>query len=228
MKTNVNASKPGFRAALFLSLAALVSSMLVTTTAAPANAAPRDNWTAVNLGGGGDYFDNYDYHTSSRTLGLNGDGWATNVDWAINLFFTGNASISALIYLGPRVGFAAGGGIEHGYVSGTMYQTGGLKQASGCSIPDSMHFRPYAKSNDRSYDMNVGYFVVASAHDDHYEGCGYTDQEPNSKHFISQAFANYGYRVDQDSGAYYFYNYENGYIDGKWWWNTGNPDVIHM
>ncbi|GAA2023653.1 hypothetical protein GCM10009839_21630 [Catenulispora yoronensis] len=194
-------------------------------TAAPSASADINAPNVVNIyfGGGGNTFYNYDFHSTS--------GVSSNIDWGIDLVFSGGgANIPALRSVVNKAGFNGSGSGQYGFISdiGQWDMSTGEKQGSGCTWPDSYHMRQYARNVYSSYDSSIGFYVVASTHNDHYENCGgYSEEDETSKHVFSGAFRNAGYAVNDDYWG--LSNTQEGTdAHGKRWDNTGWASWIHM
>jgi hypothetical protein len=121
--------------------------------------------------GDGDVVNNYDY----RSKGYYYD----NVDWAVSVFFTGNAEIDKVKdFYDPYL--PASGGTMYAYLkdgsSSAWDKDGGIK-TSYCSTNDryTNHLRLYADGDDRMYNLTYGYYVFGTTHLDHAE-CGTTNK----------------------------------------------------
>lgn len=192
--------------------------------AAPAQAQARSvTWQNLTLPGGGDAFDNYDYHSRSRT--------ESNVDWPVNLIFVNNATVPKVKE--PVAGdFPRSGSIQHGWVAGDWDDDRGRKQFEGdCKAKgDNYHFRVYAPSNtDRMYNMTYGYFGIGTSHNDYSEGCGdewFGDSEV-AEGKVAEAFRSHGYSVSEDN--LWLDNYEAYAREGTGIWNNdGMATVINI
>ena len=193
---------------------------------APTASAADTNPPVVNSywGGGGDTCYNYDCHNTS--------GSSSNIDWGIDIIFSGGsgANIPAIRSVVNNAGFNGPGGTEYGYIANRNYWDGstGEKKPSGCTYPDSYHMRQYAMNIYSSYDPNIGYYVFASTHNDHWENCGgWTEETEASKQTFSGVFANAGYSVQDDYWG--LSNTEEGTdSNGKVWDNNGWASWVHM
>ncbi|HYN94875.1 MAG TPA: hypothetical protein VES42_13585 [Pilimelia sp.] len=191
----------------------------VLTAAAPAQAdrVIQGSWLNITMPGGGDSFDNYDYRSTSRS--------PNNVDWAVNLIFTNNATVPKVKAVVSAVQPHAGS-LMYSYVRGGWDQDRGLKQFPGawgggtCPGNHNYHFRVFAPSNtDRMYNVNLGYFVIGTSHNDYREGCsnGYAGDNEQAESHVATMYRTRGYAVRED--YWNLYNRETIW-DGPHHWNN--------
>jgi hypothetical protein len=118
-------------------------------------------------------FYNYDFGTPTCAR-------ANNVEWPIDLLFTGNASINA-IYADLNSPFRYGNpwtSTEYARINdgaGTFWaRNAGRKTLAESVGSEDDHYRVYAYSQ-RNYTTGLGYFVIGSMHRDFNEGGGITN-----------------------------------------------------
>lgn len=187
-------------------LGVTVAGLVAAPSGAQADRVIDGAWYSVTFPGGGDAFDNYDYRSEQRS--------PSNVDWAVNLVFTNNATVPKVkSVVSPVMPYA--GGIMYSYVRGSWDQDRGLKQHDGgwgdgtCPGNDSYHFRVYAPSaTDRMYNVNLGYFVIGTGHNDYREGCSnaYAGDNETVESYVAGLCRTRGYQVVED------------------YWNLSNPE----
>ena len=178
-------------------LAALAGSVL---GGAPAEAASTTHLRPVALPGGGQGFDNYDYVTPH--------GAANNVDWAVDLVFTNNATVNK-----TSAGWSAAnpgwkyGANAFGWVNSSYDSSLGLKQYNNgnCSRKaENFHYRTYANpATDTLISTSYGYFVIGTAHSDFAENCtdgsAKTYNEEAAENYIGNMFVANHYAVYRNS-----------------------------
>jgi hypothetical protein len=174
-----------------------LSSILVALLGVFMNPANAQAGTAQNVGYlqiGDDYFINHDFYGKTYS--------SDNVDWMMNYLFYGSASQS---------------GIEDVLLAGTYWQDataqfgnkynwlnnnnggwiwegadGKTTSRPGCGS-DRYHYRPYAPNDQNFYDPTSagwGYWVVASSHRDHNDGCkGWSGNSEDAEKDISKTIS---------------------------------------
>lgn len=118
---------------------------------------------------GNDKFYNFDF-TSQNVDGC-------NVDWPINFVFTNDATVDRVKDRMAEEGYDDEGGgmwgrLNNGNPSNWEWNWDlGKKNYSetDCFLGEVEHYRAYAADNNRMYNMNWGFYVVASSHIDHLE-----------------------------------------------------------
>ncbi len=189
--------------------------VLAAATPAQADRVINGTFRYLTLSGGGDAFYNYDFNSQSIS--------STNVDWAVNLVFVGNATVPKVKAVVSSI-MPYAGSIKYAFVAGGWDQDRGLKQTQGGSCPGgtSYHFRVYAPSStDRMYNVNYGYFVVGTAHNDYKEGCSgsYAGDNEQAEAYVRGGFDARGYLVV--ANAFWLNNVETTYDGGHHWNNNG-------
>ena len=121
---------------------------------------------------GNDKFYNFDFNSQ------NVDG--CNVDWPINFVFTNDATVDRVKQRMEPVGYDNEGGgmwgrLNNGNPSNWEWNFDkGRKNYTlpDCLVGDIEHFRVYAADGNRMFNMNWGFYVVATSHIDHDECSG--------------------------------------------------------
>jgi|Deesub1362B_J571_1020462.scaffolds.fasta_scaffold02069_4 hypothetical protein len=185
-------------------------------------------WTTSNLQiyyQNSDRFYNYDFTSPSVS--------SDNVDFTVNLVFWNNAEVDKVKIL------------FYGYdVANSMYMI--LKDeplwvwdsdrgSAGCVTGNKRkHMRLYADSDDRMYDIDWGYYVIATSHYDYpcvfHEWSGYSEQAEEE---IAQDARDNGVSDMVEEDKKYMYNYEparNETSGGEThvWYNNGWATFIKI
>jgi hypothetical protein len=208
---------------LGLALAALIA-LVVLVAAQAAGAGSTSKLTILYVRE--DAFRNYDF--LSQTVS------STNVDWPVNFLFWNNAEIdkvkSKLGGYYPYSGSKMNGRLNDG--SGFVWdQDGGRKSILCPIIGDAYHYRIYADSDDRMYNISWGYWVFGTSHIDHNE-CGFGKwfgkSEQAENHIASHARNVFGSsNVAEDWSS--FYNYEPYREQGNHiWQNNGYATAVRV
>lgn len=181
---------------------------------------------AVVPGGTADGYMNYDFQSESYA--------ATNVDWPVNLIWYNQGEIDAVKSWLDSHGWnnPAGGDAKHMYIWEFTNQTvpewdgdTGMK-TDACILYSGTdrfkrHTRLYAPTDspyyDQLYDPALGYYILATAHQDHnhggcgsgYERFGYSEANEDA---IEDLADNYFYTY-KDNPNFYLSNSGYGFYD---------------
>jgi spermidine/putrescine-binding protein len=201
-------------AALVAALGAGVASVASGTTAS--------NLALITIGN--DTIRNYDFH--SQTVS------ATNVDWAVDLIFSNNATINKVKSAldnpydqGATCASPQYGRLDDG--AGFVWDEDSGKKTTCCPITGSdYHFRIYADSDDRlGYNPTYGYWVFGTTHKDVKEcgtGTWYGDSEVAEQYMRSVKPATWGMTAE----AINLQNYEAPRWDGDHYWNNSGYATV--
>jgi hypothetical protein len=200
---------------------ALVAIASIGIAATPASARSI-TWRSITMPGGGDTFDNYDYHSRSRS--------ASNVDWPVNLIFWNNATVPK-VKAPIAAAFPHTGSVQSAWVAGSWDDDRGRKQYPGqCDSNSNYHFRVYAPSNtDRMYNVNYGYFVIGTSHNDYRENCGdgWFGESEVAEGVVASAYSSRGFSVSR--GALGLHNYEAYAREGSAiWYSDGWATLVRI
>ncbi len=143
----------------------------------------------------GDKYRNYDFVST--------DDNPYNVDWAVDFLYVDHAAVEKV--QGDEHGFYPStcasnvyahlndGAQGHGTV---WFGTRGMKQACAACLGDNAHQRLYADTDGLSYNAWLGYYVFATSHFDHNEGCsgGWSGKSETAERssFLPSAGVTYG------------------------------------
>lgn len=183
--------------------------------AAPAHAGSTSTLRVIDMGYG-DYIYNYDFNDTTVS--------SSQVDWAVSLIFTKNASINTAkgsvsdVYL--AVGGSKNGRINAG--AGWVWDSDGGRKTASCSGSGGQtdHFRLYADGDDRMYNPRYGYYVIGTIHVD-YPECSvnpYFGGSEAAEGRLAQLLKERGYRVAEDAVS--LSNYEPAGTEGNHRWSS--------
>jgi hypothetical protein len=101
---------------------------------------------------------------------------ANGIDMPVNLIFWGDADVNAVKYLGSgwgECGLLTCGPMHAFLADDNVYNWDSDRGAMKGWICHGTkhHFRPYSAPADRMFNTKYGYFVVATSHIDHNDGC---------------------------------------------------------
>lgn len=165
-----------------------------------------------------DSFYNYDFNEG-------GQDW-NNVDWTMNMLFWNNAEVNKIKdILYPE--FPNWGGAKYQALDDGAGEWGdsdsGVKSRPACPFygASAYHMRIYAdQSTDRMYNVDWGYYVIGSTHED-YQECTH-DPQHGWTEWVETYFADYlrylGYAVAEDWG--WWYNREPPFWEGNHYWDN--------
>ncbi|MBI4362235.1 MAG: hypothetical protein HY558_03585 [Euryarchaeota archaeon] len=193
---------------LFLVLLVFGGLALASTAAADHDGAIKAGQVQVSLQqvplGGGDWVYNYDFHSK--------DIRADNVDWPVTLVFWNNAEVDKVKNVWcPWYDTQcwAPGVYEYMYLKDGSspawdQDTGRKKLLKWYDWDDTWHVRFYAPSStDRGYNLQMGYWVVATTHKhidelggDATKRTGYNEETEGK---VASVFKGKGYQVQEDS-----------------------------
>jgi len=173
-----------------------------------------------------DQIRNYDF--LSQTVS------ASNVDWAVDLVFSNNATINT-VKNGLNGTYGAGASCASGMYgrlndTGTwVWDTDQGRKTICCPISaDSYHYRIYADSDDQMYNTTWGYYVFGTTHIDHNE-CGanpWSGQSESAEVYLRN-HAPSGWTVSANN--YWWGNYEPLRVDGSdYWSNDGYATKVRV
>jgi len=198
--------------------------------ATPASAATANQMQGINFGYG-DVVYNYDF-TTTRNASYR------TVDWATSVIYYNNANVNNVKRIAQQdYNYFTYGGTEYGYMVdgyGSRAQGGGYDDDRGVKtgypscFGSTRHSRVYAPSaTDTMYNPSYGYFVFATTHIDHHEGCN--DSYGNSESTegdLANLYASKGIAVYRNYG--YLYNAEHRDEGNHHWDNNGYATYIRM
>ena len=226
--------------AVILALA-LVAGVLagrpLATGVAPAGAATTGHLTYVTMDE--DAFYNYDFNS------ITGDPLATNVDWPIDLLFWNNASVASVTSL-YRPGYPYSGSSQYALLADD-------KNAEGDDVSDwnwswdgdagvkdrfcpsyntrARHMRLYAPGGGQLYNINWGYYVLATTHTD-FQECWFGTQygwSEDTEHIFAGYARDHGYTVAEDAPNLDFGNSEAPHWEGNHYWqNDGHASAVNV
>lgn len=229
MMMSAGAPRRRRRRRLSAGLAGLAMMVAVGLAAPPANAATAGQMGPIAMSYG-DVIYNYDFTTTTNA------SWKT-VDWATSLLFYNNASVNSVKSIAQSRGYGYFGGPMYGYMidaygsnaQGATYDSDrGVKTGPPLCLNNTRHSRIYAPPNtDTMYNPAFGFFVFATTHYDHHEGCNaYFDDSEGTEQNLATKFADAGKAVYRSYG--YFYNAENQNEGNHHWNNDGYATYIRM
>jgi hypothetical protein len=172
--------------------------------------------------GYGDAIYNYDFENQSVD--------ASRVDWAASLIFYAGGSVNYVkSLLNPK--YWTAGNSENFILNDTgswvWDSDSGEKTDTGSCLGSSRHYRVYAPpSTDRMYNLNFNYYVFATTHYDHHEGCDkWFDDSEGTEYDIANYVVSKVYSVRYDYAWWYNQQYD---IQGNHHWsNDGYATYIH-
>jgi hypothetical protein len=202
--------------------ALIVALFLMAPAAAGAHCVEGDKLQEIVLhdpGTGDDTWKNFDFTDT--------DVNRCGIDWPINLVFWNNSSAPRVKTLLSYINYDTTGGDmyeksqEWTFTDPKWEHDSGVKKGFPCT-GDAQHLRIYGSIYDwensiqfrtSMYDMEWGYYNVATSHIDHHEGCGgWSGQSEQAEHGI-------GHDID-DSGLFGNVNFDADGPDGAWMANN--------
>jgi hypothetical protein len=154
----------------------------------------------------------------------------SKVDWAVDMVYWNNASVSKV----KNIYKWGSGSTMYAYLSdgsgGAWDSDNGAKTGKR---PDhsQLHFRPYAYGGSRMYNVDWGYYVIATTHYDWYENePGYTaffGYSETAEQELVSITVNKGYDVWYDHLNLYNYEYVRWDGDGLWM-NDGYATTVDV
>jgi hypothetical protein len=204
-----------------------VKLLLVFLMLASLTSASVYGWTTSNLQKyyqNTDGFYNYDF--------ISEDASDTNVDFTVNLVFWNNAEVDKVKV--NFYGYDVANAMNMELKDGTSWVWDSDRGSATCKLGSNIrkHMRLYADSDDRMYDVDWGYYVIATSHYDYpcliHDWSGYSEQAEEE---IAQDARNLGHGVQEDKK--YMYNLEparNETSGGKIhaWYNNGWTTFIEQ
>jgi hypothetical protein len=206
-------------------VAAAVAALLIVATA---SGATTQNLKLVTYGKNSFY--NYDFDSQKAA--------ASNVDWAVDLIFYGNASITKVY---SKINWPWSGSNAYELLttrSGSAWVASGGRKNTLCT---DTHFRLYAPKVGYFSDPVLGHYVIATAHLDKNE-CGssptYGWNETAEANVAARAAAVWGKAAvtadatnlpDGTSTSKLLGNFnETGWQGNHYFWNDGRPTLIKV
>jgi hypothetical protein len=205
-------------------LVALAGTALVVVTCGVSVALASSTTHLALVTIGDDTIRNYDFH--SQTVS------STNIDWAVSLIFSNNATINKVKSAldnpydqGATCASPQYGRLDDG--AGYVWDTDSGKKTTCCPITGSdYHFRIYADSDDRlGYNATYGYWVFGTTHKDVKEcgtGTWYGDSEVAEQYMRSVKPSGWGMTAEARNMS----NPEPARWDGDHYWNNSGYATV--
>lgn len=225
-----------------------VASLFLAPAHVGASVAPDGTFRRLAIGQG-DYVWNWDFNDESEAF----DG----VDWGMRFIFYNNADVDEVKdrldgkMVDPRItpflsyqGWFQYAGMQDSYEdeANQWDQDRGIKDDPGCSW-NYGHMRVYATSGDYNYNLDYGYYVVASTHRDHESHFLCDDQyfstESNEDWWVARIRDNLGSNTDYNWTVYdEAFNWKNSVTgfpeispndsDDHWYQSDGWGVKVHL
>jgi hypothetical protein len=209
------------RAFARLSLACAVA-VVVTAGGQVGQSASVNNLTTMYIGDV-DWFKNYDFHDQSLPVS------DQNVDWPVDILFWNNANegiiVTDFVNYGYTTAFTSTEYLRFsdGAPRDAQFDSdGGVK--TGCyPVGSDNHFRLYSDFDWQNYNIEWGYYVLATSHQDHNE-CGpvgrwFGKSELAENYITSDARAIYGNGAVADD-LFNVHNYQPYREEGNHIWDN--------